>query len=141
MNKLHLLLILVIIFCFSCDTTSPEELDKNAILDILDSVQTNFNFDDLNGIMQNYHQLFNHNGDDYDWERDTIWVSRLSDYVELHIENIDIEISGDFATASFQLFLDDTVTNEPSDENGDISFFYFEFGNWKLCGEDFITLP
>ncbi|MBT3756615.1 MAG: hypothetical protein HOK80_09550 [Candidatus Cloacimonetes bacterium] len=140
MNKLHLLLILVIIFCFSCDTTSPEELDKNAILDILDSIQTNFNFDDLNGIMQNYHQLFNHNG--YSYGSESIrWEIRLNDFNEMTFDNIDIVINGDFATASFVMHLDNTSLNEPSDENGDLSYFYYDYGSWKLCGEDFVILP
>jgi len=140
MKNFYFLLIIISIFILSCDTTSPEELDKNAIIDILDSIQSNFNFDDLDGIMQNYHQYFNHNGDDFNWERDTVWSTRLNEYDELLIENIDVIINGDFATASFLMQLDETTSQEPS-ENGDASYFYYEFGSWKICGETFIILP
>ncbi|MEA2095957.1 MAG: hypothetical protein U9P73_04595 [Candidatus Cloacimonadota bacterium] len=140
MKYLLLLLSFMFLFSTSCDTTSPEELDKNAILDILDSIQLNFNMDDLDGIMQNYHLDFNHNGDSFDWEK-TIWEVRLNDYNDLNFEDIEIELNGNYATAYFSMHLDDTITEEPSDENGDISYFYRELGSWKLCGKDFIILP
>ena len=131
---------LILIFLISCDTTSPEELDKNAILDILDSIQSNFNFDDPEGIMQYYHQDFFHNGDYYDFER-IRWEIRLRDYDDLLFENIEIELNGNYATAYFLMHLDETITEEPSDENGDLSYFFYELGSWKLCGKDFINLP
>ncbi len=140
MNKFYIFLLITLMFSLSCDTTSPDELDKNAILDILDSIQSNFNFDDLDGIMQNYHQFYSHNGYDLASES-TKWEIRLNDYNELIFDDIDIVLNGDFAIASFQLHLDDTITNEPSDENGDISFFYYYYGDWKLCGDDFLILP
>jgi len=141
MRNIFFLLLIIFIFIFSCDTTSPEDLDKSMIIDILDSIQSNFNFDDLGGIMQYYHQDFLHNGDDFDWERDVIWFTRLNDYGNLIFENVDIALNGNYATASFLMYLDETISQEPSDENGDISFFYYEHGNWKLCGEDFVILP
>ena len=141
MKYLFPLLAFILLFSTSCDTTSSEELDKNEILDILDSIQSNFNFGDLDGIMQYYHLNFNHNGNDYDWERDVIWFTRLNDYNDLIFENIEINLNGNYATANFLMHLDETATDEPSDNNGDISYFYRELGNWKLCGEDFVVLP
>ena len=140
MKYILILLVSILLFSTSCKTTSPEELDKNAIIDILDSIQSNFNFGDLDGIMQYYHQDFNHNGDNFDFER-IRWEIRLNEYDELHFENIEINLNGDYATASFVMHLDETITQEPSDDNGDISYFYYEFGSWKLCGEDFVVLP
>jgi hypothetical protein len=134
------LLAFILLFLTSCDTTSPEELDKNEILDILDSIQSNFNFDDLDDIMQYYHPQFSHNGDDFEWERDTIWITRLNDYDNLLFENIEINLNGNYATAHFLMHLDDTITIEP-DDNGDISYFYRELGSWKLCGTSFVVLP
>lgn len=130
------LIMLILFFSISCDTTSPEELDKNAILDILDSIQSNFQFYDLDGIMQYYHQYFLHNEDGYDWER-VIWEIRIADYDELNFENIEIELNGNYATASFLMHLDEITTDKPSDENGDISYFFYDFESWKLCGKDF----
>jgi len=141
MKYLLLLLSFMLIILISCDTTSPEELDKNEIIDILDSIQSNFNFDDLDGIMQYYHPLFSHNGNDFEWEKDTIWFVRLNDFDNLLFEDIEIILNGNSARAYFLMHLDETITDEPSDENGDISYFYRELGNWKLCGENFVVLP
>ena len=120
------LLSLIFLFSTSCDTTSSEELDKNEIIDILDSIQSNFNMDDIDGIMQYYHLDFNHNGDSFDWER-TIWEIRLNDYGDLIFEDIEINLNGNYATAYFLMHLDENTTEEPSDENGDISYFYYEY--------------
>ena len=141
MKYLFPLLAFILLFSTSCDTTSPEDLDKNEILDILDSIQSNFNFGDPDGIMQYYHLDFNHNGDDYDWERDVIWFTRLNDYSDLIFENIEINLNGNYATANFLMHLDETITDEPSEENGDISYLYRELGSWTLCGKDFVVLP
>jgi len=140
MKYLLLLLSFMFLFLTSCDTTSPEELDKNEIIDILDSIQSNFIMNDIDGIMQYYHQDFFHNGDSYNWEI-TIWEVRLNDYNDLIFEDIEIELNGNYATASFIMHLDETSTDEPSDENGDISYFYRDLGGWKLCGNFFIVFP
>jgi len=140
MKYILILLAFILLFLTSCDTTSSEDLDKNEIIDILDSIQSNFNFDDLDGIMQNYHPQFSHDGDDFDFER-IRWEIRLNDYDNLTFENIEIILNGNYATVSFLMHLDGTITGEPSDDNGDISYFYRELGNWKLCGEDFVISP
>lgn len=140
MKYLLLLLSFMFLFLTSCDTTSPEELDKNEIIDILDSIQSNFIMNDIDGIMQYYHQDFFHNGDSYNWEI-TIWEVRLNDYNDLIFEDIEIELNGNYATANFLMYLDDTITEEPSDVNGDISYFYRDLGGWKLCGNFFIVFP
>ena len=140
MRYILIILALILLFSISCDTTSPEELDKNEILDILDSIQLNFNMDNIDDIMQYYHQLFLHNGDDFDFER-IRWVIRLNDYDNLLFEDIEIIVNGNYATANFLMHLDSFTTEEPSDDNGDISYFYYELGSWKLCGKDFVVLP
>lgn len=141
MRKLLIFSLLIfLLIVISCDTSSPEELDKNDILDIFDSIQLSFNIDDLDGIMYNYHQDFFHDGDFY-WERDVIWVSRLADYNALLFENIEISLNGNYATASFLMHLDSITTEEPSVENGDISYFFYDLGSWLVCGEGFIIQP
>jgi len=141
MRKLLLFpLLLLLLIIISCDTSSSEELDKNDILDIFDSIQLSFNIYDLDGIMLNYHQDFYHDGD-FNWERDVIWVSRLADYDVLLFENIEITLNGNYATVSFFMHLDSITFEEPSEDNGDISYFYYDMENWKVCGEGFITQP
>ncbi|MCF7858730.1 MAG: hypothetical protein K9N07_05325 [Candidatus Cloacimonetes bacterium] len=132
--------ILIVLMFISCETTSPDELDDNEIRHILDSIQINFSYNDIDSIMQYYDPLFMHNGNDFDWEQN-IWIIRINDYDVLSFENIEIIIEGDFATAYFTMSLNDLVTEEPSEENGDISYFYRQFGGWKLCGRDFSFEP
>ncbi|MDP8269311.1 MAG: hypothetical protein P9L97_11350 [Candidatus Tenebribacter davisii] len=140
MRYIFISLSLIILFSISCDTTSSEELNKIEITDILDLIQISFNMNDIDGIMQSYHQYFFHNGDDFDFER-TRWEIRLNDNDDLLFEDIEITLNGNFATASFIMRLDETSTDEPSDENGDISYFYHDFESWKICGKDFVTEP
>lgn len=141
MRKIFLIpLLMLFLISISCDTSSPEELDKNDILDIFDSIQLSFNIDDLDGIMQNFHQDFFHDGD-FNWERDVIWVSRLADYNVLLFEDIEINLNGNYATVSFLMNLDSITFEEPSEDNGDISYFYYDLGSWKVCGEGFSTQP
>ena len=135
-------LILVFIFLIACsDTSSPEDVAEAQILEILDTIIACFPFD-LEGIMQNYHPDFLHNGDDYDFE-EIRWDIRINDYNEIDFTDIDIELDGDFATVSFTMTFYDNegnsfVSQEPSEENGDISDFYRDFDGWKICGKDFL---
>ena len=129
-------LILVFIFLIACsDTSSPEDVAEAQILEILDTIIACFPFD-LEGIMQNYHPDFLHNGDDYDFEV-IIWEIRINHYNEIDFTDIDIVPDGDFATASFIMTLDEDVFNEP-DDHGDVSHFYRDFDGWKICGKDFL---
>jgi len=129
--------ILIFIFLISCsDTSSPEDVAEAQILEILDTIIASFTFGDLDGIMQNYHPNFLHNGDDYDFE-EIRWEIRLNNYTEIDFTDIDIVPDGDSATVSFTMKLDEDVFNEPED-NGDISYFYRDFDGWKICGEDFL---
>ncbi|MCK4311343.1 MAG: nuclear transport factor 2 family protein, partial [Candidatus Cloacimonetes bacterium] len=134
--KYFILVLILLISC--CDTSSPEDVAEAQILEILDTIIASFTFNDLNEIMQNYHPDFLHNGDDYDFEV-IRWEIRLNDYDEIDFTDIDIELDGDFAKVYFTMTLYDNegnsfVTQEPSEENGDISYFYREFDDWKICG-------
>ena len=54
---------------------------------------------------------------------------------------LGINLNGNYATANFLMHLDETISEEPSNDNGDISYFYRELGSWTLCGKDFVVLP
>jgi hypothetical protein len=133
-------ILLFAVLLFSCDVSSPEEADKAEILDILDSIKDSFNQLDLTGIMQHYHPDFLHNTDSYIFE-EIVWEERLAQYYLIAFSEITIDLQGDFATANFKMtFYDDeggSVVSQEPDDNGDVSYYYREFGSWKICGNEF----
>ena len=141
----NIILFIIVFFLLSCSgTSSPEDVTKAQILEIMDTIEASFIFNDLPGIMENYHSEFLHNGDTYSFEEE-VWQLRLDEYVEIDFSEINIEPVGDFATVYFTMTLSDNdggsvVTQEPSDENGDVSYFYRELGSWKICGKEFSAL-
>lgn len=123
----------------SCDLSSPEEVDNAEIEDIFTSIESAFIFADLDKIMDYYHPEFLHGTDTYNFER-IIWEIRLNDYEVLEISDIDIDLNDEFAVVSFTMQLGDITSLEPSAEFGDISYFYREYGEWKICGNNFSSL-
>ncbi len=131
--------IFVFFILMACsELSSPEEVNIAVIKDILENIEHAFNFDNLEEIMLNYHPDFLHNGDNYQNE-ELRWQIRLIDFVEIKIENIEIDFLTEFsAIAGFKLIFktidDELEFSEPSNENGDISFFHKESGVWKILG-------
>ena len=138
----NIILFVIVFFLLSCSgTSSPEDVTKAQILEIIDAIEASFIFNDLPGIMENYHFGFLHNGDNYSLEEE-VWEQRLNNYAEIDFSEINIEPVGDFATVYFIMTFYDNdggsvVTQEPSDENGDVSYFYREYDGWKICGKEF----
>ena len=137
-------LFLILILLFSCDDfTSSEDINKHNIEDILDHIQTSFYTDDVTSIMENYHPDFRHNTNSFS-DEETLWQIRVVDFYDIAIEDVTIDLNNSiWATASFKLTLfydeDKIVTMEPSEANGDLSYFYKDDGQWKICGKDFIS--
>lgn len=135
-----ILTLLLITFClFACDDfTSQEDVNIKEIEDILLEIELGFNMNDLSRITTFYHQEFLHNNEDYDDEVYR-WEQRIIKYLEMDIENIEITFQNDYwAVAEFKLTFsnaDETaITEEPSEENGDLSFFTKENSEWKIIG-------
>ena len=137
MMKIWLLTILCGLCFISCKTSSPQEIARAEIEEIIESVRSAYNSGDLAGIMENYHPLFLHKGNSIQNEL-LIWEIRLNQFPTMDYEDLQIELSGDFATADFTLFLGENIFAEPSAENGDLSYFYRTFDGWLLCGNEFI---
>jgi len=74
-----------------------------------------------------------------------LWFERNTTYLDINITSIEISFPHDNrAIASFEFSLiahDYTETyDEPSEENGDISYFVKESGVWKICGKDYAEI-
>lgn len=139
MNFCKFLLSFIFIFLFSCGVSSPEEVDDYEIEQILEEIEKEFNFGNLEGIMIYYHEDFLHNNKNY-WEEETVWQLRLLEYNMIEFQNIEVEINGAFAQASFKMIFTNNsgvhVFNEPED-HGDVSYFYKENQVWKIYGNQF----
>ncbi len=120
----------------SCDLSSPEEVDTAEIEEILQDIQNAFIYEDETVIMSFYHPEFLHGTDTYNAEQ-IIWESRLNEYDLMSIAEIEIELNDNFATVYFTLTFDAQTTQEPSTEHGDMSDFYREYDDWKICGNNF----
>jgi len=135
----YLVSIFILLLLLSCsDLSSPEEVNTSMIKEILENIETAFNFADSEVIMSYYHPDFLHNGDNYQNE-ELRWQIRSIDYNEIMISDIEIEFFTDFsAIANFTLILksinNEEEFSEPSNENGDISYFHKESGEWKILG-------
>lgn len=131
------------LICFllivSCSKfSSPQDIDTNNILMIFDNIKIAFAENDLEGIMQYYSNAFLHNGNNFDDEK-TLWDIRLIDFTSIEFSDISIDFTGNnSAVAHFEMTLkyyeEEFSWEEPSSENGDISYFQIEDGKWLLVG-------
>jgi ketosteroid isomerase-like protein len=146
MKILKFSLIFFIFLIISCDSTSPEIYAEAKIDEILTELVLSFNANDLDQIMQYYHQDYKQFQNGYYLSKSDIydkWEYRLAEYLMLEIDDREIELIGDFRAVvhckmSFLSLTGVLEFDEPSQENGDISYFYKTVsGEWKICGENF----
>jgi hypothetical protein len=132
-----LCLALAVAFC--SDLTSPIDVAKRSINNILDDIERAFDLYDTNAVVSLLHPDFLHNGYDRDYQ-ELIWQQRIVNYHTIRIEDRQISVNEyrDYAEIEFELTLvsaDTTiVTHEPSDEYGDLSYFARYQGKWYLFG-------
>ena len=136
----NILLSVLIILCISCsESTSPKNVDEYLITSILEDIETDFNFGFIEEIMNHYHPNFLHNENNFADEY-VIWEIRLLEYYEIEFYEIEISINDNFATPEFVMKLSSgekfDIFNKP-DDNGDISCFYYDLDEWKICGNNF----
>ncbi len=137
MRKLIFITILLpLLYC--CDFSSSEEINDSEIHEIFDDIKIAFSMYDITEIMSHYNDSYLHNGNDYDDEYQ-IWDSRLNNYDA--IDFIDIEITyiyDEYAEVTFTLELisgdNSQYWDEPSTDNGDISYFRDNNGTWEIYG-------
>ncbi len=137
MQKFLILISIIFICLSSCDLSSPKDVNETEIKNIFAEIKSAFNFADIDGIMQHYHPAFLHNSNNWDDEY-TVWQIRLNDFAVFDYEDLQIDFNNNFAMVSFTLYLGENIFQEPTSENGDLSYFYQSFDGWKLCGNEFV---
>jgi hypothetical protein len=117
--------------------SSSEDINKSLIKEMLDDIKISFNLIDLGNIMYHYHEDFFHQGDFYEDEL-IRWESRLINYEEMNITDVEVELNGGFAVVYFTLIFNNeeesNVWSEPSEANGDISYLIFSDDKWQIYG-------
>jgi hypothetical protein len=134
----HLLIFLSVILIAGCSgLSSSKDVNLSLITELLEDIRITFIQADLDGLMSHYHSDFFHNGDFFNDEY-ALWESRFVEYVDLTIENIDIEINGNFAIAYFDLTFytesGSATWQEPSTELGDLSYLFYDDNEWQIYG-------
>jgi len=137
MKYLSLLLLAPLLLLGGCKGVSDTEtVDTTRIENILEAIQTDFNNYQSESIIDYYHEDYLHDGDGLIMA-EHIWNERSANYLEMQLTNIEIELDGNFATASFEMHLygadDEDVFLEPY-EHGDFSYFHKDNGVWRIYG-------
>lgn len=128
--------ILLMLMLCSCESSDSDTIAQREIRDILYDVSSDFNFENMDGIMEHLHIDYLHNGmNSYNFNM--LWLDRMAVYSLLEIEVLYIDLNGDTAVVhSNNKFSNSTETqifNEP-DDSGDISYFRRENGVWYIYG-------
>ncbi|MCD4828476.1 MAG: PEGA domain-containing protein [Candidatus Cloacimonetes bacterium] len=132
------LLVLLLPLLTACDgTTDTQTVATAQITQILDDIEESFNLlEGVEPIIAHYSDDYLHNGDGLQMAQ-LDWELRIGQYAIMDIVNLDIELNGYDATATFELHLDDTndidIFLEPN-AHGDMSYFRKENGVWKIYG-------
>lgn len=128
-------MIIGLLALLSCDAQTQSQ-DKAEIENIIYDISRDFNWNDIPGIVAYLHPDYRHNGMQGMQFRE-LWLNRKTTYELLDFVIHDIAISGDYAIVSMQLSFqtsgEDLVYEEPQ-TSGDISYFYYDQGEWQLYG-------
>ncbi|MCB5231357.1 MAG: hypothetical protein WCX83_01010 [Candidatus Cloacimonas sp.] len=132
------LLFLLALFSFSsCRLSDANQVDVYQINEILDDIENGVLLYNPEQIVQYVHPEFLHNGN-YARDIEMIWQIRTVNYSRLKLEQREIKISYIYATVKMKMTLKsgdrEIVSDEPSDEYGDLSYFIRENGKWYLYG-------
>ena len=138
----YLIPVLLIIAC--SEVTEPSaaaRIQINRLLDDIEDAVLNY---EPEFIITLIHPDFLHNGNDKT-AQSYIWHQRLLHFYTMELENREVTISQNSAIASFEMTLigaDSTsVTQEPSNEYGDVSYFIRDEGKWQLYGNQRYRQP
>ena len=135
--RVLIFLIICLLLSGCLDLSTTEDVNKSMITEMLEDIRISFSLADLNNIMSYYHDDYFHNGDLYGDEA-VNWESRLVEYVEMDVEDIETDINGIYAVVSFTLTFrsieGSESWSEPSEEHGDISYLIFSNDEWKIFG-------
>ncbi|MCL1827226.1 MAG: hypothetical protein FWG20_04205 [Candidatus Cloacimonetes bacterium] len=133
--KIKILTIVILVFLSSC-LGSDDNTQKSVIKDILHQIQSSFNQRDLSSIYRYYHRDFKHNGNTYDGIV-AVWQDRYNRYSSVEIDIVDIDINVDFAIAKIKVTFGREPTYIDPEMHGDMSYFVYQFGEWKIVGNEY----
>ncbi len=130
------LLVSLLLFTGSCQTSDPEAIAQKEIRDILYDLSVDFNLDNFTGIMDHVSSEYLHKGM-ISYHLNDLWLDRMAQFSLLEIEVLFIELAGDKAVVhsnnKFSSAIENTTLQEPED-SGDISYFRRENGVWLIYG-------
>ena len=134
-------LLLALLSILSCKSvTSTQDSSDYLIKEILSNIQYDFNFSHLDSLYQYIHPDFLHKDRNKNAEID-YWENLFYKYSYLSIKDIEVQrINYYKAKVKFNLVFQNTTQiteyNEPSQEFGDLSYFFYDNGKWYLIGKD-----
>lgn len=132
-----ILLALSVLSASCTNTTKPEEAAKIQISNLLNDLEDAVREYNIEEVTKNLHDDFMHNGKD-DNDIILVWYQRLMRFNHLSIDERQIVVMDYLAQASFRMTFtgaDTTlVSEEPSEEFGDASYFIRDAGRWQLFG-------
>lgn len=133
---LLLTLVSLLILLGSCKSSDPDTIAQNEIRDILYDISTDFNMQNIEGIMDHLHEEYLHKSM-ISWGFNDLWNDRMTQFNLLEIEVLYIELMDNKAIVhSTNTFISPTheeILSEP-EESGDISYFIRDDGMWLLYG-------
>ena len=142
MKRLIFIFILSILFFVTSCTGDDDNVQKSIIRDILQEIQISFfQKDSVEQIMRFYHPDFYHKGNNF-YAEQAIWEDRLVRINRIEIEIVDIDIKNDYALAYLKITEFDYQghpirTYIDHETEGDLSYFFHDFRDWKLIGNQF----
>ncbi len=134
MRRLAWLLLLPLLFA-ACDGQSVSAAEEE-IRGIIDDIERDFNWQDIEGIMAHVHPDYRHNGM-YINELRNLWYQRRANYELLECTVSQVLIEDYYATVFLRLEFFSSGGNlsyEDPQTSGDASYFIYSGGNWQLWG-------
>lgn len=130
------LLLLLLLALFSCGDNSGNEAET-LIRDIIYDISRDFNWNEIDGIMDHVHPDYLHNGM-YDYQLRILWLNRQAEYDLLSCEVSSVELWDNLATVhmimTFESSSGPPLSYSEPETHGDASFFLYEQGKWWLYG-------
>jgi hypothetical protein len=132
---ISLLITVLMLILSGCDWTNPDQ-SETEIRNIVYDVEHDFNWNDIDGIMEHVHPDYLHNGM-HSMQLRNAWLNRKADYDLLSCDVDSVLIQGDYATVYMTLTFQNSHGNyayhEP-ESFGDISYFYYDQDSWRIYG-------
>jgi hypothetical protein len=142
-----LLIIFVLPVCLflltGCPHATDPSYDEHRINTILYDVKKAFNDHDIDALMLPFSSAYLHSGIAL-WEVREVWLDRMSSYLLMDLQNINITVDDDKATVSFTMKLQnptETVYTEEPTTHGDLSYFRYDGSDWQVYGNQLLYRP